>query len=311
MNGNDSNTSMSEHNQDVCPKAVKAHGRNLKYASKDLKNDIEFVLEAVQENRFDLRYAPGNLRNNNKTVLEAVENDGRALCHVSKDLKKDREVVLIALYSCRYNGYSWQKEEQFKILSEEEKFKLFKENFFEEFKKEALHFAAENGFDSAIRIILRETNVLVAPTNVLVAQTNVIRAGKKYKTPLHRAAKEGHLEACRALLDIGGGVQSVSGKTPLELAKRSRRVLDSKLDDDKKDEYDKVIQLLQGVDYIVKTGVGAGNALESTFKAKRFVLQVDRSTRSITEWQRRMLMEHIQVDRRVPGTAESQGMNEV
>jgi hypothetical protein len=88
-------------------------------------------------------------------------------------------------------------------------------------------------------------------------------------------------------------------------------VLDSKLDDDKKDEYDKVIQLLQGVDYIVKTGVGAGNALESTFKAKRFVLQVDRSTRSITEWQRRMLMEHIQVGRRVPGTAESQGMNEV
>ena len=268
---------MSDQDKDARPKAAKANWINIKHASEDEKNNREFVLEAVKQRGWNLQYASEDLKNDRHIVLEAVKQRGGNLQYASEDLKNDREIVLIALYSARYSGYiRWRNEKQFEILRKEKQFKLVKENSFEEFQKEALHFSSENGFAFAMRIILHEQNHLLA-------HTTIARAGNKYNRPLHRAAKEGHLEACKVLLDIGGRVKSNKGKTPLELAKQSRHDRDSKLDDDKRDEFDNVIYiLLQRAGDITKTGIGgAGDALHSALKDKRFVVQIEWCTCSL------------------------------
>jgi hypothetical protein len=258
--------------------AVKSRGATLGYASEDLENERLFVLEAVTQSRLSPRHVSKNLNNNRETGLEAAKKDGPNHQVGPDQLKNDRDIVLIALYSRRFLRYSWRNVKQFEILSKEKQFELVKENSLDEFEKEALHFASENGFAWANRIILHEQNHLLA-------HTTIDRAGNKYSRPLHRAAKEGHLEACKELLDIGGGVKSNKGKTPLELAKQSRRDFGSKLDEEKRDEFDKVIELLHGAEDIIKTGAGgAGNALDSALKDERSVVQVEWSTCLLTGW---------------------------
>ena len=94
--------------------AVKFHGRALRWASDDLRNDKEFVLEVVkyvedghalkytQSNTtwfacvHALKYAPKHWMNIKEFVLAAVTNNGYALQYASNKLKRDEDVVWAA-----------------------------------------------------------------------------------------------------------------------------------------------------------------------------------------------------------------------
>jgi hypothetical protein len=277
-----------KNDREIVLEAVKNNGLALYYASEDLKNDREIVLEAVKnckDNRnlvieavkyygCALEYASDDLKKDREIVLEAVKKNGDALQFASEDFKKDKELILIALYSWYAIGNdnisNLLSQEQRDLLSNERQFKLVnkQENTFDEhFQREAIHFASENGFASAIRFILKETK------NIYLAHTTIDRDGNRYNRPLHRAAKGGHLEACRILLDYGGHVNTKKGEpTPLVLAEQAK--LDLR-DDAKRDEFDKVIQFLKSTNNMIKTGIGGVDALKDALEDARPIVEVE------------------------------------
>ncbi len=76
--------------------AVKSNGYALEYASDNLKNDKDFVLEVVKQDVRALEYVPDNLKNDKEFVLEAVKSNGNALKYASDNLRNDKEFVLDA-----------------------------------------------------------------------------------------------------------------------------------------------------------------------------------------------------------------------
>ncbi|MEI7488669.1 MAG: DUF4116 domain-containing protein [Chryseobacterium sp.] len=63
-------------------------------ANNRLRNDKDFVLQAVKQRGVALSFASEDLKNDRDVVLEAVKQNGVALRFASEDLKNDREVVL-------------------------------------------------------------------------------------------------------------------------------------------------------------------------------------------------------------------------
>ncbi len=57
------------------------------YASEELKNDKEVVLEAVKTNGFALNDASEELKSDKEIVLEAVKKVGLALGYASEELQ--------------------------------------------------------------------------------------------------------------------------------------------------------------------------------------------------------------------------------
>ena len=82
----------------VATKAIKIKWEALEYASADLKDDREFVLEAVKVGGWRaLQHASAKVRGNRKFMLMAVKQSWQALQYASADLKEDRELVAEAL----------------------------------------------------------------------------------------------------------------------------------------------------------------------------------------------------------------------
>ena len=52
---------------------MKKYGKWLKYASKELQNDKEIILEAVKCNGYSLKYASKEFQSHKEMVLEAVK----------------------------------------------------------------------------------------------------------------------------------------------------------------------------------------------------------------------------------------------
>jgi predicted RNA-binding protein (virulence factor B family) len=77
-------------------KAVKQNGDSLQYASEELKNDKEVVLEAVKQYGRSLLYASEELKNDKEFVLEVVKQNGDSLEYASEELKNDKEVLWIS-----------------------------------------------------------------------------------------------------------------------------------------------------------------------------------------------------------------------
>lgn len=77
---------------DVMMEAVKKNGRNLRFASVELKANHEIVLEAVK-NGMALDFASENLRANREIVLEAVKNSDYAIQYASLNLRSDPEIL--------------------------------------------------------------------------------------------------------------------------------------------------------------------------------------------------------------------------
>jgi len=64
---------------------------------RDLKEDKDFVLEAVAQNGSVLKHASETLKADKSVVLAAVAQNGRVLEHASEALKADKAVVLTAV----------------------------------------------------------------------------------------------------------------------------------------------------------------------------------------------------------------------
>jgi len=82
--------------KEVVLQAVRASGSALGYASGILQADKDVVLEAVRKNGFALEFATGALRADKDVVLEAVRQHGLALRAASDDLQADKDMVLLA-----------------------------------------------------------------------------------------------------------------------------------------------------------------------------------------------------------------------
>ena len=89
------------NDRDFILEAVRVNGLALRHASADLRDDRDFVLEAAQVNSLALGGASDALRNDRDFVLEAVRVNGRAFGGASDALRNDRNVALEAV---RANG---------------------------------------------------------------------------------------------------------------------------------------------------------------------------------------------------------------
>ena len=87
--------------KDFMIKAVKRNGFALKYASDELKNDAEVVLDAIEGDvdhfAKSLEFASDELKDDKTIVMTAVSRYGEALCFASDRLKRDRDVVMAAV----------------------------------------------------------------------------------------------------------------------------------------------------------------------------------------------------------------------
>ena len=72
------------------------HCKILKDCSNRLRNDKDFVLEAVKRTVSGLAFASAELRNDKDVALAAVKADGLAIQYVSDRLKNDEEVLVEA-----------------------------------------------------------------------------------------------------------------------------------------------------------------------------------------------------------------------
>jgi serine/threonine protein kinase len=89
-----------QNDPDIVMEAVKCFGGALEFASKNLQNDKKIVLEAVKNHGGSLLYASKNLKSQKVIVLEAVKSDGRSLIYASKDLQNDPDIVMESVKSC-------------------------------------------------------------------------------------------------------------------------------------------------------------------------------------------------------------------
>jgi hypothetical protein len=71
---------------------VKQNGCSLLFASKELQNNKEVVLEAVKQNGCSLLFASKELQEFKKIVLVAVKQNGSSLKYSSEQLRNDKEV---------------------------------------------------------------------------------------------------------------------------------------------------------------------------------------------------------------------------
>ena len=74
--------------------AVKQDGHALKFASSDLQNDKDIVLEAVTQNALSLKHASIDLKNDKEFILECVKYSPNCLIYTNNNLKNDKEIVL-------------------------------------------------------------------------------------------------------------------------------------------------------------------------------------------------------------------------
>jgi serine/threonine protein kinase len=101
-----------QNDKEVVLEAVKKNGLALKFASKSLQNDKEVVLQAVKQSGWDLKNVSKELQNDKEVVLEVVKQSGNALRFASKEHQNDKEVVLEAVKQSGYALESASKELQ-------------------------------------------------------------------------------------------------------------------------------------------------------------------------------------------------------
>jgi hypothetical protein len=77
-------------------------GFAFKYASEELRQDREFVLEAVKMDGCALDAASANLKTDREIVFAAVKQNGYALTYAKEHFGGDREMVLSALYTYKF-----------------------------------------------------------------------------------------------------------------------------------------------------------------------------------------------------------------
>ncbi|CAK9115393.1 unnamed protein product [Durusdinium trenchii] len=79
------------------------NGLALQFASKELQNDKEVMLAAVQQKGLALAFASEELQSDKDIVLAAARQDCNAVLFASEELQNDKDVVLTAV---QQNGYA-------------------------------------------------------------------------------------------------------------------------------------------------------------------------------------------------------------
>jgi hypothetical protein len=74
--------------------AVKRNGLTLNWASRELKADKEIAFEAVKQNGKALYYASDEMKNDKEVVMEAVKQNGYFINYASTELKANKEIAL-------------------------------------------------------------------------------------------------------------------------------------------------------------------------------------------------------------------------
>jgi hypothetical protein len=102
-----------KNDKEIVLEAVKSSVDALLWSSKERRNDVDVLLQAVAYNGRALRYA-FDLRGNREVVMKAVKQDGAALQFASSALRGDREIVLAAVeqnpIALQYANGSMQKD---------------------------------------------------------------------------------------------------------------------------------------------------------------------------------------------------------
>ena len=93
--------------------AIKENESILEYASKDLKNNEEFILTCINTyTKSLLNYISDDLKNNKEFILKVVKISGRALFSVNNHFKNDREIILTAIN--KYSNAIFYIDDNFK-----------------------------------------------------------------------------------------------------------------------------------------------------------------------------------------------------
>ena len=91
-----------KNNKEFILKAIEFNGDAFKNASKQLKDDKEFVLIIADYGVNIFKHVSKRLKNDKEVVLEALKYDANLLEYASKRLKDNKEVILKAL---KYSGH--------------------------------------------------------------------------------------------------------------------------------------------------------------------------------------------------------------
>eukprot|EP00928_Gymnodinium_smaydae_P089061 TRINITY_DN73064_c0_g1_i1.p1 TRINITY_DN73064_c0_g1~~TRINITY_DN73064_c0_g1_i1.p1 ORF type:complete len:302 (+),score=56.70 TRINITY_DN73064_c0_g1_i1:85-990(+) len=85
------------NDKEILMNAAKHDGHVIMYTSDETRKDKELVLQAVRTNGQVLRYSDLKLRKDKEVALAAVSHTGRALRWVDEKLQADKEVVIAAV----------------------------------------------------------------------------------------------------------------------------------------------------------------------------------------------------------------------
>ena len=85
------------NNKELVINAVRRSGYALKYASRNLRNDKDIVLEAIANDPRSLKFASSILKGNLEVAKKAIESDGRALQYASNSIRDREEIVSLAI----------------------------------------------------------------------------------------------------------------------------------------------------------------------------------------------------------------------
>ncbi|KAG2392908.1 hypothetical protein C9374_009485 [Naegleria lovaniensis] len=83
--------------------AVERYPTALQFISDELRNDKQFILSCVKQNGDSLRYASDDLINDKELVLKALKQDVYLLENVSDEIKSDNEFIMRAVQE---NGFA-------------------------------------------------------------------------------------------------------------------------------------------------------------------------------------------------------------
>lgn len=87
-------------NKEFMTKVVRINGMALQYASKELRDNRQFVMTAVQNSSgFALKYASKRLRADREIVYEAVKRWKSPLKYASQDLQDEINKIIDDYYS--------------------------------------------------------------------------------------------------------------------------------------------------------------------------------------------------------------------
>ena len=116
LNGGTALPTINWSNKEVVLAAVTHNGFAIRFASEELKVDIEVVMAAVTQNGFALRYVSEELKADIEVVMASITNNGSALRFASEALQGDKEVVLASItndgYALRFASKALQGDKE-------------------------------------------------------------------------------------------------------------------------------------------------------------------------------------------------------